>query len=146
MLQGLKRFSHTSGLFPNPEKSALYCAGIDKNIVQKLVDIAGFTEGTLPLTYLGIPIYAKRMPIREGEILIDKMVDRIHKWKAKNLSYAGRLVLIKSVLLSISIYWSQIIIMPASWIKRINGICRSFLWKGDENNSGSGVISWKNVC
>lgn len=71
---------------------------------------------------------------------------RIRNWKAKSLSYAGRVVLIKVVLLAIIVYWSQLLYLPSKLIKKINGMCRAFLWKGEEFQNGVGAVSWQEVC
>ena len=40
------------------------------------------------------------------------MTARIRTWHARNLSYLARLQLVNSVLMSISNYWSQTIVLP----------------------------------
>ena len=146
LLRGLKLFSLTSGLFPNPEKSAVYFAGVNRGEIQRILEVSGFKQGVLPFNYLGIPIDAKRLPSHEGDNLVERMLGRIRSWKAKKLSYAGRLVLVNAVLLAISVYWSQILYLPAKLIKKINGACRTFLWKGEDMQTGVGAVSWADIC
>lgn len=117
MLQGLKLFSQTSGLFPNASKTAIYCVGMRAEEVKRVTDISGFHVGQLPFTYLGIPIYAKRFPVNEGAKLMEKMTVRIKKWSVRMLSYAGRVVLVKAVLMAIHSYWSQIMILDKKTIR-----------------------------
>ncbi|XP_030479064.1 uncharacterized protein LOC115696296 [Cannabis sativa] len=53
MLQGLKLFSCSSGLHSNPNKSAIYCCGMEDSEMQHILDCSGFTKKEVPFKYLG---------------------------------------------------------------------------------------------
>ncbi|KAM6567268.1 hypothetical protein CsatA_026396 [Cannabis sativa] len=146
MLQGLNLFSNSSGLVPNKSKPIIYCTGMEENEMKRVVDMSGFTREDLPFKYLGLPICAKRISKEECKLLVDKMIARIKVWSTRNLSYAGRAVLINSVLLTIHAYWSQVMILPKRVVADIEAICRSFLGKGQSVMAGAGNIAWKNIC
>uniref|UniRef100_A0A803P955 Reverse transcriptase domain-containing protein n=1 Tax=Cannabis sativa TaxID=3483 RepID=A0A803P955_CANSA len=145
LLQGLKLFSCTSGLQPNSDKSAIYCCGMEESEVQMVIDRSGFSKKEVPFKYLGIPICAKRISGKECMVLAEKMTARIRSWSSRNLSLAGRAVLVNSVLMSIHSYWSQIMILPKKIIKDIEMICRAYLWKGHHTAIGPGLIAWENI-
>ncbi|XP_062088887.1 uncharacterized protein LOC133795454 [Humulus lupulus] len=145
LLRGFQLFSETSGLKANKSKSAIYGVGIQEEFWHQLTEITGFQRSRLPFKYLGMSISNKRISKAECECLVDKMVKRIRIWSSRNLSYAGRGVLINSILLSINTYWSQIVILPRSVIDRINQICRVFLWKSGDSEEGHGRISWAEI-
>ncbi|GJS99851.1 RNA-directed DNA polymerase, eukaryota, reverse transcriptase zinc-binding domain protein [Tanacetum coccineum] len=63
--------------------------------------ILPFEIGKLPVRYLGVPLIAKRLGVKECSSLLEKINNRINNWKNKSLSYAGRLQLISAVLESI---------------------------------------------
>ena len=66
--------------------------------LDSIKDITGFTQGTFPFRYLGIPIAASRLTIAQFSPLLDKIQGYISAWAGANLSYAGRTELVKSVL------------------------------------------------
>ncbi|XP_062075606.1 uncharacterized protein LOC133779692 [Humulus lupulus] len=146
MLQGLKFLSNSSGLNSNIKKTAIYCSGMSEEEIRRVLDVSGFSRNDISFKYLGIPICAKRISAAECKILVEKMTTRIKTWSSRNLSFAGRSVLINSVLLSIHAYWSQIMILPKKLVSEIESICRSFLWKGQSNMIGSGSVAWKKLC
>ena len=74
------------------------------------------------------------------------MLGRITCWTKKFLSYAGREQLIKSVLFSIQIYWSQIFVLPAKVIKLIESTCKRFLWTGGTEVTKKALLAWDKVC
>lgn len=106
----------------------------------------GITRGELPIRYLGVPLSSKRLSIIQCQPLLDKMVGRITSWTSRLLSYAGRLQLIKSVLFSIQIYWSQLFLLPKKLVYMIEQICRTFLWTGNVDVSKRALLAWEKIC
>ncbi|XP_062115678.1 uncharacterized protein LOC133829870 [Humulus lupulus] len=146
LLQGLKLFSKTSGLFPSEEKSAIYCGGMDEAEVQRILEASCFQRSSLPFRYLGVPICAKKNSAMECSVLLEKMTGRIRRWSTRNLFFVGRIILINSVLISIHSYWSQLFLIPKRILKEINAICRAFLWHGTTTCSSPGGVAWERIC
>ncbi|XP_058767868.1 uncharacterized protein LOC131641583 [Vicia villosa] len=103
-------------------------------------------EGSLPFRYLGVPLTSKNLNVNHYMPLVDKLLSRINHWSARLLSYAGRLQLIKSVLNAISSYWMQCFIFPKTVLKRIDALCRTFLWTGSSTTSRKSPIAWERIC
>lgn len=141
MLQGLRLFADSTGLVASPQKSAIFGCGMTNQDMQRLVDCSSFKQDTLPFRYLGVPISTKKLLAADCEQLLEKMLGRIRCWSSRNISFAGRRLLVNSVLLSISVYWAQIFILPKNIIKQINAICRSFLWTGAYNSTRPGMFA-----
>ncbi|XP_074265731.1 uncharacterized protein LOC141588176 [Silene latifolia] len=95
-----------------------------------IMQISGFSEGALPFKYLGVPISAGRLTVKNCSCLIEKITERIHGYAAKKLSYAGRLTLVNSVLTTLYTYWASIFILPKGVLRRIDALCRNYLWDG----------------
>ncbi|XP_062114593.1 uncharacterized protein LOC133825700 [Humulus lupulus] len=146
LLQGLKLFSQSSGLQPSVEKTSIDCANMNEYEVQRVIQVSGFQRSSLPFTYLGIPVCAKKIPAAECEVILDRMVQRIRVWSSRNLSYAGRATLVNSVLMAIHSYWAQIMIIPKKILHRVNIICRNYLWKVMVDSTSSGQVAWDNMC
>uniref|UniRef100_A0A803Q8K5 Reverse transcriptase domain-containing protein n=1 Tax=Cannabis sativa TaxID=3483 RepID=A0A803Q8K5_CANSA len=146
LMQGLKLFSKSSGLTPNNTKSVVYFSGMDEKEIKRVLDMTGFSRQEEPFNYLGVPICARKIAAGDCISLAQKMTKRIRVWSTRNLSFAGRIVLVNSVLLTIHMYWSQIMILPKKVIKEIEGVCRSFLWTGKSVMSGAGSVAWESLC
>ncbi|KAK4384464.1 putative ribonuclease H protein [Sesamum angolense] len=61
------------------------------------------------------------------------------------LSFAGRLQLIKSVLMSLDVYWAMAFILPKGVIREVEKRMRNFLWKGN-STVGYPKVAWSSVC
>jgi hypothetical protein len=99
----LEEFENLSGLQANPEKSTIFCAGISDRRKEILLTDLGMKKGHLPVRYLGVPLISSRLSVSDCSILLDKIVGRINSWTSKNLSFAGRLQLLKSVMYSLQV-------------------------------------------
>ncbi|XP_020254213.1 uncharacterized protein LOC109831293 [Asparagus officinalis] len=65
----------------------------------------------------------------------------------KKLSYAGRLQIIKSSILGIQVFWTSNYILPVRVLKKIDELCRHFLWgKYDQSAKTVPAVSWEKVC
>ncbi|XP_011074613.1 uncharacterized protein LOC105159300 [Sesamum indicum] len=61
------------------------------------------------------------------------------------LSYAGRVQIIKAVLVAMGVYWASAFILPKGVIKNIEKRLRAILWRGT-GNSGYPKVAWKEIC
>ncbi|KAK9705500.1 hypothetical protein RND81_07G061700 [Saponaria officinalis] len=102
--------------------------------------------GTLPFKYLGVPISAKKLSVLDCSMLVEKIVARIRALGSRHLSYGGRLALIKSVLNNLHSYWARIFILPKTILKKIDDICRNFLWRGSYHYMNVPLIAWDQIC
>lgn len=67
-------------------------------------------------------------------------------WTAKHLSYAGRRILVQSVLQAMSNYWASMLIIPQSIVKLIDDSCRKFLWGTKKSGKAIAMVNWNQVC
>ena len=111
--QLLDEFSVLSGLRINYAKSAIYFGGSTQHRAW-IYSHLGLNVGDLPTKYLGLPLLSKRLSASACAPLILAVTARLQSWKARLLSYAGRVELVKSVLSSMQVYCMSVFILPAS--------------------------------
>lgn len=134
----LHDFCKLSGQRVSPEKSKLWFSkstplmGIAATIRTFRANFADNTE-----TYLGGSVTAARPSDFEG--LIQKVDNRLHTWKARLLSPAGKLVLMKAVLESLPIYHMSTTPIHISVLDKIKSRCIQFFW-------GTGKTGKKGIC
>ncbi|XP_019255185.1 PREDICTED: uncharacterized protein LOC109233778 [Nicotiana attenuata] len=139
-------FSAASGLIANSIESCIYFGGVDNRTQQHIMDMLGYTKGELPFRYLGVPLSTKRLTVMQCEPLIDRMLSRIQCWTTNFLSYTGRAMLIKSVLVAIQKFWTQIFVLLKKIIQFIETICKRFLWSGSVEPTKKALIAWDKLC
>ncbi|XP_013668588.1 uncharacterized protein LOC106372868 [Brassica napus] len=86
------------------------------------------------------------MTRNDYEPLTTKIRNRLLSWTSKALSYAGRLLLIKSVIASITNFWCAAFCLPQACIDEIESMCSAFLWSGSPNITSRAKIAWEEVC
>ena len=146
LLNQLSIFGQTSGLIVNASKSSIFFGGTKHSVKSQILRDSGFVEGTIPFRYLGVPLSPHRLLASQFSPLLQSLERSIQSWMGKNLSYAGRLELLKSVLSGIIQFWLAIFPIPSTVIAQITSICRNFLWTGDIKKCHSALVAWKKVC
>ncbi|XP_071694886.1 uncharacterized protein [Rutidosis leptorrhynchoides] len=63
--RALTDFGDTSGLLPNTSKSTIFFGSVNPVTQGKIVQILPFEVGILPMKYLGVPLLAKRLGIKD---------------------------------------------------------------------------------
>ncbi|GJV92055.1 putative RNA-directed DNA polymerase, eukaryota, reverse transcriptase zinc-binding domain protein [Tanacetum coccineum] len=91
IMEALGEFQKCSGLVPSIPKSKVYFCNVRNQIKTEILGIMPFTQGELPVKYLGVPLISSRLLNRDCKILVEKVANKIGDWKNKSLSYAGRL-------------------------------------------------------
>ncbi|KAG7594499.1 Reverse transcriptase zinc-binding domain [Arabidopsis thaliana x Arabidopsis arenosa] len=138
-------FASWSGLVMNCEKTQVFTAGLDPAESSAIAN-SGFSIGSLPIRYLGLPLMSRKLRISEYSSLIEKMVKRFNSWAASFLSYAGRLLLIKSVIYGLVNFWSSAFILPKACLKKMESLCARFLWSGSIDSFRGAKVAWSQVC
>ncbi|XP_074299526.1 uncharacterized protein LOC141630645 [Silene latifolia] len=146
LMRALHTFSIASGLTINKIKSDIYINGMTTYVEAQILSISGFKKGSFPFTYLRVDISYKRLTNHQCNKLVDKMELRIHSWGEKQLSYAGRLMLVKTVLTQLHCYWARIYLIPKGVIHKVDSICRNYLWSGNDGYHRVPAVSWDNCC
>ncbi|XP_058783399.1 uncharacterized protein LOC131658081 [Vicia villosa] len=145
LLATFKEFSESTGLEVNPYKCNMFCSGMDEETMRKIISLSGFSVGSLPVRYLGIPLTCKKPSIAQYLPLIERIVGKIRHWTTKLLSTTGRIQLVKSVTTAVAQYWMNCFPIPKCVIHKIDSICRSFIWAGKEKSRKS-PVAWKTMC
>ncbi|XP_020245145.1 uncharacterized protein LOC109823271 [Asparagus officinalis] len=70
----------------------------------------------------------------------------MNQMKHKNLSYAGRLQVIKSVILGIQIFWTLNFVLPVNVLQRIDELYGKFLWSKSSQGPRPPLVSSERVC
>ena len=117
IIRVLHVFYLASGLKINIHKSNVYGIGVSPEEVSVMAQVTGCAAGSMPFTYLGLPIGSNMSRITNWNNLVDKFRSKLSLWKANLLSIGGRLTLIKSILGSNGIYYMSIFKVSESIIK-----------------------------
>ncbi|XP_056695812.1 uncharacterized protein [Spinacia oleracea] len=147
MCSTLDIFWDCSGHKPNHSKSKLY---FSKNTHQD--DRSLFTshlkvnESPDLGIYLGFPLTDRRPSTSQMSHIAKKIRGKLASWKAKCLSKAGRLTLIKSTLSTIANYSMQALALPGKTVDEIDKICSNFLWDSTTDKKRTHLVAWDRVC
>jgi hypothetical protein len=149
-LQALKdlftRYALCSGQVINLRKSSIHAEGISNPRLSQIVNLLGFSLGTLPFTYLGAPIFKGKSKSIYFQPIADRIRSKLANWKASLLSIAGRVQLVKSVVQSMLIHTMSIYSWPIKLIKQIEKWIKNFIWSGDTTKRKLITVAWKKVC
>ncbi|KAJ3685147.1 hypothetical protein LUZ61_014311 [Rhynchospora tenuis] len=99
-------------------------------------------EGENSHTYLGVPILATQA--KHFDYLVDKVMAKLHPWKARMLSQAAKVVLIKSVIEPLLLYSMGAGWIPQSILQKINAKIRAFFWNTGETNKMR-MVAWETI-
>lgn len=141
----MELFATWSGLRMNKEKTELFVGGLNQAETTDLTSL-GFTLGSMPVRYLGLPLMHRKLRISEYRPLLVKISGHFTAWSSKKLSYAGRAELIKSVIYGNINFWTSAFVLPKGCLQQIQSLCSRFLWTGKVTDRGVAKIAWSTVC
>ncbi|KAL2607838.1 hypothetical protein R1flu_026411 [Riccia fluitans] len=93
--------------------------------------------------YLGAPIGSGLTHDQLISYCLDRMVSRLNLWSNRILSFEGRVILIKHILLSIPVFYLSTIGVTKKVAESIETIARHFLWgRNEDGKYKRGLIPW----
>ncbi|GJS71221.1 RNA-directed DNA polymerase, eukaryota, reverse transcriptase zinc-binding domain protein [Tanacetum coccineum] len=118
---------------------------VDGDMVKNAAKKIGCLVLKTPFSYLG-SIVGGSMHCRQSWIdIVEKVKNRLSKWKLQSLSIGGRLTLIKAVLGTIPIFNFSIFKVPRCVLRELEGIRRQFFNGHEPNSKKVNWVSWEKV-
>ncbi|XP_035845072.1 uncharacterized protein LOC118491409 [Helianthus annuus] len=141
----LRCFHLASGLKVNFSKSLLYGVGVTNAEINNMALILSCKPGSFPFTYLGLPVGANMGLVKNWKPIIEKFENKLTLWKARMLSFGGRLTLIEAVLSNLPTYYFSLFSAPLAVIKQLERLRRKFLWGGCLEKNKISWVPWFKV-
>eukprot|EP00253_Pinus_taeda_P023807 PITA_23807 len=141
-------FMKATGMQINSRKSQLIVEGLNKHDRAQILSHFPFELSIMqsPFKHLGFWLKPNAYKKEDWNWLTTKIEARISHWSYKWLSRAGRLTLIKSVLLAIPVYWAALTWVPKGTLEKIRRICSRFLWAGSKESVVLPWVAWEKVA
>ncbi|KAM0033825.1 hypothetical protein Hdeb2414_s0016g00490411 [Helianthus debilis subsp. tardiflorus] len=111
----------------------------------RLVSSLNYEVGSLPFTYLGIPIGVNMKRAKFWSPVVEKFKSKLSKWKERYLSFSGRVTMAKSVLGSLPSYYLSLSVAPKCILNKLESIRRDFVWGFFETNKKLRWVKWEGL-
>ncbi|KAJ0864335.1 putative RNA-directed DNA polymerase [Helianthus annuus] len=132
----LRCYYLVSGLRVNLEKCSIFGFGVEDLEIQEMANLLRCKKGKLPFKHLGMLVGANMNLEKNWKSVIDIFKNRLSLWKAKTLSYGGRITLIKSVLNALPTYFFSLFKAPIKVLDALDKIRRVFFLGGGVGRKG----------
>ena len=139
-------FEQLSSLKVNFHKSLLTGVNVSESWLSESVLVLNCRVGAFPFVCLGLPIGGDPRKLDFWKPLLNSIHSRLSNWKRKLLSFGGRLILLKSVLSSLPVYFLSFFKAPTGIISSIESIFLKKYWGGGEDIRKIAWVDWNSVC
>nr|KAJ0197982.1 hypothetical protein LSAT_V11C700375200 [Lactuca sativa] len=125
--------------------SRVFGIGVSPSEVLNWSAPLGCEPSSLPFTYLGIPVGENMNRKNAWRPIVEKFHCKLSLWKAKTLSFGGRLTLAKVVLGSLPTYYMSIFTIPNGIIETLEKIRRRFIWSSNLERKSISWVAWETL-
>ncbi|CAA7048221.1 unnamed protein product [Microthlaspi erraticum] len=139
----LRKYEEASGQKISCQKSAITFSKKTLEYVKRRVKIfLGISQEGGNGKYLGLPEAFGRKKKDLFNAVVDRIRQRAISWSSKQLSGAGKLVMLKSVLSSMPTYSMSCFKLPVNLCQRIQSVLTRFWWDGNDGKRKMCWIAW----
>lgn len=102
----------------------------------------------LPVRYLGLHLFSSGLKLVGCNPLLEKMRRSLTSWKAKTISFASRLQLIKATWSTFHLYWASSFLLPKGCIAMMEKLWRDFFSFGvaPTRKEKMRTMAWEYKC
>ncbi|KAJ0482676.1 hypothetical protein HanIR_Chr13g0656551 [Helianthus annuus] len=141
----LRCFYVCSGLRVNLNKSSLYGVGVEEEEIENMTNRLKCRKGSMSFGFLGLTIGANMKRIKFWKPVVDKFNTKLSAWKAKCLSFAGRMILAKAVMGALPNYYFSMYLAPKKVIQTLDAIRRDLVWGRKDGKNKIRWIAWNKM-
>ena len=142
----LETFSSSTGLKVNFNKSMLVPINLSDDRATLLAQSFGCVLGSLPFTYLGLPLGTTKPKLIDFLPLVTRC-ERKLTCTSSFLSKAGRLEVTNAIFTSLPMYYMSTFKLHKTVVKQIDKYRKHCLWRGaDINAKQPPKAAWELVC
>ncbi|CAA7061573.1 unnamed protein product [Microthlaspi erraticum] len=139
----LRKYEEASGQKINCQKSAItFSKRTPENVKRRVKNLLGITQEGGQGKYLGLPEAFGRRKKDLFNAIVDRICQRAISWSSKQLSSAGKLVMLKSVLSSMPTYSMSCFKLPVSLCQKIQSVLTRFWWDGNDGKKKMCWVAW----
>jgi len=144
----LNLFSKATGMEFNSRKSTISSCLLSDGEIARLKSFFPFETKSIDegLKYLGFNLKPNCYKKVDWLWLLEKLDKKLKLWSHKWLSRAGRLVLVKSVLEAIPVYWMSLSWIPKGVLSSYRRLCFQFLWSGKKDAQVTPWVKWETIA
>jgi hypothetical protein len=141
----LQKFSLSTGLRINYNKSQMLAINVPGDLLELLASDFGCQVGTLPFTYLGLPVGTTKPTISELAPLVCRLERKLTS-SSSFLSQGTRLQLMNSVIASMPLHFVCTLQLCPGLTKQFDRILRQCLWRDRQGERKQSLAAWDMVC
>ena len=142
----LDKFCEDSGQVVRFEKSKIYFSpNVPSRLKEKICNNLDIQATSSICKYLGFPLRHRGASRGQFNFVVEKVLTKLAGWKTKFLSFAGRTVLVKSLLNTVPNYVMQGAALLAHLCDKLDKINRDFLWGSTTEKRRMHLVGWNKV-
>lgn len=142
----LDQFCVKSGQAISVDKSCIYfSSNTPNNLKDNIYETLGIQATSCLEKYLGFPLRHKGVGHNQYNFVVERMIPKLSGWKTKLLSFAGRSMLVKSVMEAIPSYVMQGVALPMHICEKIDKVNRDFLWGSTKDKRKLHLVDWGKI-
>jgi len=130
----LQSFADSTGLCVNYAKSMMVPINVDDSKMSSLAQSLGCSIGSLPFTYLGLPLGLTKLKLVDFLPLVTRC-ERRFTYTSSLLSQARRLEVTNSIFTSFPMFFTSTFQLHKSVIKQMDNFKKHCLWQGADINA-----------
>jgi hypothetical protein len=131
----------------NYHKSETFIFSKEEEEKVRLANMLNCKLGKLPMTYIScIPISDTKLGMGALSMVTKKVSNRVPPWKAKHISYGGRLILSNSCLSSLPTYMMGFYLLPLENHRKMDTARSRFFWRGVSGDFKYHMVRWEAIC
>jgi hypothetical protein len=139
-------FENMSGLCINFRKSEVIVLGTTDEDQIRIANLLNCKLGSLPFTYLGLPISDRAVAAVDWGTLTVKVGRRADPWMGKFMSSAARLMLINACLSNLPLHAMGAYLLGDGIHQVLRGIRARFFWEANGPKRKYNWVRWDALC